>query len=61
MIVEDVQHVEAEAGKSYAQDLRSLLEEGDFTQSKNFLCSFMKKVVINGGKAKIQMERKHSR
>jgi hypothetical protein len=53
--------VEAEAGKSYAQDLRSLLEEGDFTQSKNFLCSFMKKVVINGGKAKIQMERNHSR
>ena len=54
MVVEGVQHVEVEAVKSYAQDLRSLLEEGDFTQSKTFLRSFVKKVIINGDKAKIQ-------
>jgi site-specific DNA recombinase len=54
MVVEGVQHVELEAVKFYAQDLRSLLEEGDFTQSKTFLRSFVKKVIINGDKAKIQ-------
>ncbi len=46
--------MDAEMVKSYAQDLRSLLEEGDFTQSKTFLRSFVKKVIINGDKAKIQ-------
>jgi site-specific DNA recombinase len=54
MVVEGVQHVEAETVKAYAQDLRSLLEEGDFTQSKTFLRSFVKKVIISGDKAKIQ-------
>ena len=54
MVVEGVEHVEVEAVRSYAQDLRSLLEEGDFTQSKTFLRSFVKKVIINGDKAKIQ-------
>ncbi len=53
MVVEGVQHVEVEAVKTYAQDLRNLLEEGDFTQSKTFLRSFVKKVTINGDKAKI--------
>lgn len=53
MVVEGVQHVEVEAVKTYAQDLRNLLEEGDFTQSKTFLRSFVKKVIINGDKAKI--------
>ena len=43
MVVERVQHVEVEEVKSYAQDLRSLLEEGDFTQSKTFLRSFVKR------------------
>jgi len=36
MVVEGVQHVEVEALKAYDQDLRGLLEEGDFTQSKTF-------------------------
>ena len=53
MVVEGVQHVEAETVKSHAQDLLCLLEEGDFTQSKSFLRSFVKKVIINGDKAKI--------
>jgi site-specific DNA recombinase len=54
MMVEGVQPVELEAIKTYAQDLASLLEEGDFTQSKAFLRSFVKKVIVSGEKAKIQ-------
>ena len=54
MVVEGVQHIEVETVKAYAQDLRSLLEEGNFTQSKSFLRSFVKKVIVNGDKVKIQ-------
>ena len=54
MVVEGVQHIEVEAVKAYAQDLRGLLEEGNFTQSKSFLRSFVKRVTINGDKAQIQ-------
>jgi hypothetical protein len=54
MVVEGVHHVELETVKAYAQDLRNLLEEADFIQSKTFLRSFVKKVIINGDKAKIQ-------
>jgi hypothetical protein len=39
MVVGGVRHIEVEAVKAYAQDLRSLLEEVDFTQSKTFLRS----------------------
>jgi site-specific DNA recombinase len=54
MVVEGVQHIKVEAVKAYAQDLRSLLDYADFTQSKTFLRSFVKKTTINGDKAKIQ-------
>jgi hypothetical protein len=54
MVLEGVQHINAEAVKAYAQDLRSLLEDGDFIQSKAFLRSFVKKIIIDGNKAKIQ-------
>ena len=54
MVVDGVQHVEVEAIKSYAQDLRGLLEEGDFTQSKTFLRSFIKKIIVDGDKVKIE-------
>ncbi len=37
IVVQGVQYVDAEMVKSYAQDLRSLLEEADFTESKTFL------------------------
>ena len=48
-----VRHVDTELVKSYAADLRSLLAEGDITQSKAFLRSFIQKIVINGDKATI--------
>jgi hypothetical protein len=54
MVVEKVQHVEVETVKSYAQDLRGLLEDGDFTQSKNFLRSFVKKMIVDRDKVKIE-------
>ena len=54
MVVEGVQHVEVEALKAYDQDLRGLLEEGDFTQSKTFLRSFVKKIIVDGDKVKIE-------
>lgn len=53
MVAEGPQHVDTELVRSYAQDLRSLLEEADFTQSKAFLRSFVKRIVIDGRKALI--------
>jgi len=53
MVVQGVQHVDCEMVKSYAQDLRGLLEESDFAESKTFLRSFIKKIVIDGEKATI--------
>ncbi len=47
------EHVDVEMVKSYAQDLRSLLEETGFTESKTFLRSFIKRIVINGENATI--------
>ena len=54
IVLEGVQHVNAETVKAYAHDLRSVLEEADFVQSKAFLRSFVKNIIINGDKAKIQ-------
>ena len=46
-MAQGVQQVDAEVVKSYAQDLRGLLEEADFTERKTFLRSFIKRIVIN--------------
>ena len=54
MVLEGVQHVNADIVKAYAQDLRILLEEADFVQSKAFLRSFVKKIIVSGNKVKIQ-------
>jgi site-specific DNA recombinase len=53
MVLEGVHHVDAEVVKSYAQDLQCLLQEADFTQSKAFLRSFVKRIIIDGNKARI--------
>ncbi len=53
MISQGTEHVDVEMVKSYAQDLRSLLEETGFTESKTFLRSFIKRIVINGENATI--------
>ena len=54
MIVAGVQHLDVEEVRSYAQDLRALLEEADFNQRKTFLQSFVKRITIQGSKAKVQ-------
>ena len=46
-------HVDAETVKSYAEDLKSLLEEADITESKTFLRSFIKRIEINKSEAVI--------
>ena len=54
MVLQGVQHVDTEAVKSYAQNLHNWLGETDLTTSKNLLRSFVKRIVINGDKAKVR-------
>jgi hypothetical protein len=51
MVVQGIEHVDVEVVKSYAQDLRNLLEETDSTLMKAFLRSFVKRVEIDDKKA----------
>jgi site-specific DNA recombinase len=45
--------LDAEVVKSYATDLKSLLEEVNVVESKAFLRSFIKRIEIDGGNAKL--------
>ena len=53
MAADGATHVDAEIVKSYAEDLKSLLEETDITESKAFLRSFIKRIEINNCEAVI--------
>ena len=46
-ITRGIKHVDAEVIKSYARDLKSLLEEADIAESKAFLRSFIKRIEID--------------
>jgi site-specific DNA recombinase len=46
MVVQGVGKVDVDIVKAYAQDLRSLLEESDFTERKAFLRSFIKRIEV---------------
>lgn len=46
--LQGVEHVDVETVKGYAEDLRSLLTESEIGESKAFLRSFVKKIVIEG-------------
>jgi site-specific DNA recombinase len=48
-----VKHVDGEIVKAYARDLECLLGEADVLKSKAFLRSFIKRIEIDGGSAKI--------
>jgi site-specific DNA recombinase len=48
-----VKHVDVETVKAYARDLQRLLGEADFLESKAFLRSFVKRIEIDGGSAKV--------
>ena len=52
-ITRGVKHVDAEVVKSYARDLKCLLEEADIAESKAFLRSFINRIDIDGEKAKV--------
>jgi site-specific DNA recombinase len=53
-VTREIKHVDAEVVKSYAADLKSLLEEVNVVESKAFLRSFIKRIEIDGGSAKIR-------
>lgn len=46
--------VDAKSVKSYAEDLKNLLDEANISESKAFLRSFVKQVVIDGEKVTVQ-------
>jgi site-specific DNA recombinase len=46
-------HLDARTVKAYAEDLKRLLEEGRVPESKSFLRSFIKRIEIDGGSARI--------
>jgi site-specific DNA recombinase len=48
-----VKHMDAEVVKAYAKDLQRLLGEVDILESKAFLRSFIKRIEVDGGSAKI--------
>ena len=50
-ITRGIKHVDAEVIKSYARDLKSLLEEADIAESKAFLRSFIKRIEIDKSQA----------
>ncbi len=54
MVVKGVGHIDVKIVKSYAEDLKSLLQWSDFTQSKAFLHSFVKRIEIDGDKVVIK-------
>ncbi len=48
MIVHGVEEVDMDVVKSYARDLKALIEESDIAERKSFLRSFIKRIEING-------------
>ncbi len=54
MVVQGTEHVDIELIKSYAEDLRGLLEEVGHIEYKAFLRSFVKRIIIDGQTAVIQ-------
>jgi site-specific DNA recombinase len=52
--VQQVENVDIETIKSYAKDLRNLLEETDLSLTKAFLRSFVKRIEINKGQGEIE-------
>ncbi len=52
-VTRGVKHVDAEVVKSYARDLKCLLEEREVAESKAFLRSFIKRIEIGGGNARV--------
>jgi hypothetical protein len=54
MVVQGIEQVDLTRVKHYAQDLRNLLEEVEFTEKKAFLRSFIKQIIVNKKQVTIQ-------
>ena len=54
MVARGVDQVDVAVVKSYANDLRSLLEEAELTERKAFLRSFIERIEVNGSEATIR-------
>ena len=54
MAAQGATHIDADTVKSYAEDLKNLLNEADIVESKAFLRSFIKRIEINKGEGVIQ-------
>ena len=53
-IVEGVRKVDISIVKSYAKELHKLLEDAEISERKAFLKSFIKEIIVDGGKATIR-------
>ena len=47
MLATGVEQVDIDMVKTYAQDLRALLNQADLTERKAFLRSFVKRIEVN--------------
>ena len=54
MTLQGYQHLDTEAVNSYVTDLRNILDESEVAQRKAFLRSFVKKIIVEKDKARIQ-------
>ena len=54
IVVQGVQPLDIEAVRTYAEVLRSFMEDADFIRRKALLRSFVKRLTIQGETAKIQ-------
>ena len=53
LVLQGRPYIDADLVRSYAEDLKSLLEESEFAESKAFLRSFIKRIAIDEEKATI--------
>lgn len=54
MVVRGVEDVDLARVKAYARDLHNLLKEGELTERKAFLRSFVKRIQVERGQVTIQ-------
>ena len=54
MVAQGVEQVDMAVVRNYARDMRSLLEDSEFTERKAFLRSFVKKIIIDKEEGTIQ-------
>ncbi len=56
MAVQGINYIDVNIVKAYAEDLRALLEEAEFSERKAFLRSFIKWITISGNQMTIDCD-----